>query len=830
MLFSEGSVRTLSAEEKAIIERTCERTQVPGAAHIWQEEVSAGQLTTSECVRIAFTGTQYLFSGKDDAAFAIDLSYVVYGTEDHAAQWKDSLAANSRVYVAEQALRSLQPEYAPDGSSTTADPVGTRIQSVQLEHPLQDDEGLGFGVRQVSGKISIDGTQARTDFYIDDNLRPGQLSVTADASGEKSFSMTWDTRREAAGTHDVKVLLRTSDGRGSILSGGSVTIPAFFDLINDGVQKGSLPAGQTDVWYKLDAKDRNAYVNFVQETGDISVTLYDMYGNRIGTNDLPGPRTEALRGKLQILPKTDASDPYTSPYQNMFYIRVQKGAAEISSDEIRYLMIQSKEVAVNSDGKYLAVVSDVGNVPTQILSEPDSDAALQKIVECRDLSANVLSYEMKDLTFLPINGRIASLAFTQAGSETAISIYPKFDPGTDAYGYVAASALPSLLADISCVEGYAASVRVEQESGDGLLSPAAADGTVAVAPSRNIIHIYVTDFDQVIHEYRLYLLSGIDAQGYDTSTLQLFPESYRSGIWLLHNQEPTYQFIPYETGISWNDLMLAQDHENKSLIDDNYHPNWVKDGSPVYDGGVWRAARSDVVAYFLDPRNFLDQVNIFQFEKLSFDPSIHTIDGVRAMVKGSFLESTQPDYAASILAAGQEAGVSPYFLTSRILQEMGRQGQSMLATGTLPGYEGYFNFYNIASNPDPTVENGALINGAKFAVWGSDPKEKVLTDSEKALLLPWTSPDLAIRGGARWIASSYIDIGQNTLYFQKFDVVNNADGLYFHQYAQNITMAFSEGSRYHSTYRSQSMLHSPFSFIIPVYTELPAEYGNLPQE
>jgi len=248
----------------------------------------------------------------------------------------------------------------------------------------------------------------------------------------------------------------------------------------------------------------------------------------------------------------------------------------------------------------------------------------------------------------------------------------------------------------------------------------------------------------------------------------------------------------------------------------------------LYDGSSWRAAKTEVVSYFLDPRNFLDPVYVFQFEKLTFDPAIHTIEGVRAMVKGSFLESTDPDYAAILLQAGSEAGISPYFLASRIIQEMGRTGESLLSKGTLPGYEGYYNFFNIGSTPDPTVENGALINGAKFAKWGSDSAAMVITPEEQLMMLPWTSPDLAIRGGARWIAASYIDLGQDTLYFQKFDVITNEDGLFIHQYAQNISMAYTEGSRYHKAYLSQDMLASAFQFLIPVYTDMPELYGTLP--
>ena len=128
-----------------------------------------------------------------------------------------------------------------------------------------------------------------------------------------------------------------------------------------------------------------------------------------------------------------------------------------------------------------------------------------------------------------------------------------------------------------------------------------------------------------------------------------------------------------------------------------------------------------------------------------------------------------------------------------------------------------------------TTENGAQINGAKYAKYGSKPEEKQITPDEELLLLPWTSEEKAICGGALWISKSYIEKGQDTLYFQKFDILDNEDGLYEHQYAQNIAMANNEGIRYYSAYASQDMLDSSFVFIIPVYEQMPTEYGKSPQ-
>jgi hypothetical protein len=152
---------------------------------------------------------------------------------------------------------------------------------------------------------------------------------------------------------------------------------------------------------------------------------------------------------------------------------------------------------------------------------------------------------------------------------------------------------------------------------------------------------------------------------------------------------------------------------------------------------------------------------------------------------------------------------------------MGRTGTE-LAHGTLPGYEGLFNFFNIGSTPDPSVENGARINGAQFARWGWLADQQQLTDAEKTLLLPWTSRSLSIRGAARYLASGYIGVGQDTQYLQKFDLIAEG-GLFNHQYMQNLLAPRNEGRNQYRAYRRTGLLDTPFVFRIPVFAGMPEE-------
>ena len=81
---------------------------------------------------------------------------------------------------------------------------------------------------------------------------------------------------------------------------------------------------------------------------------------------------------------------------------------------------------------------------------------------------------------------------------------------------------------------------------------------------------------------------------------------------------------------------------------------------------------------------------------------------------------------------------------------------------------------------------------------------------------------------ALMVRYNYIEKGQNTLYFQKFDVLDDGTIRYNHQYAQNIMMAYSEALRYYNSYDSIKKTDSAFVFVIPVYKNMPADYGYLP--
>ncbi len=308
----------------------------------------------------------------------------------------------------------------------------------------------------------------------------------------------------------------------------------------------------------------------------------------------------------------------------------------------------------------------------------------------------------------------------------------------------------------------------------------------------------------------------LDAQG--------FPESYKASLREIHASHPNWVFKAQHLGIDWEVALEAESKVGISLVSNSSIASWKSMEKGAYnwntgkwyglDGASWVAASEQIIAYYMDPRNFLDETSIFMFEQLSYDPTVHSIEGVQAILSGSFMNGNYktPDtkvtysYAQTFMDAAIETGVSPYHLASRARQEMGVSG-TPLATGTVPGYNGYYNFFNIQAYATSTLTAQQM--GAKYA-----------STNNSTYSLPWTNQRKAIIGGSTFIGRSYINRGQDTLYLQKFDMVDGGNGFFSHQYMTNIQAAASEASHMKKAY-NEAILNSALVFTIPVYDNMP---------
>ena len=341
-----------------------------------------------------------------------------------------------------------------------------------------------------------------------------------------------------------------------------------------------------------------------------------------------------------------------------------------------------------------------------------------------------------------------------------------------------------------------------------------------------------------------YVITYVDVD-YDNEDIKLyrdsliasgFPESYVDYLVELHVLYPTWNFVPFNTYLDWNTVIDNESVQSRNLIYysygigyrslESYSYNWETDEYYRHPSEVnWWYASRDAVEYYMDPRNYLNSKNIFTFESLSYEPSFQTSDVVEKILGNSFMPGiynrySEESYTSAFMNAAEEYDVSPVHLASRILQEQGVNGSIASLGGdfTYDGntYSGYFNFYNIkATGYNPAVQG---------LVWAMGGLDHLQTSYGR----PWDNPYKAILGGARFLSEDYISIGQNTLYFQKFDV-SRSNGHYTHQYMQNITAPLTEGVETYSSYNSISgLLDEALVFIIPVYDNMPEERVEAP--
>ena len=310
-------------------------------------------------------------------------------------------------------------------------------------------------------------------------------------------------------------------------------------------------------------------------------------------------------------------------------------------------------------------------------------------------------------------------------------------------------------------------------------------------------------------------------ENYDASKITNYP-GYKELIEQMKAAHPNWNFTIFYTGLDWNQVIKNETtaYHGRNLAYYTFSSSWFCSicGDKHYDNGNWRCASEAAVSHMMDPRNWINDSYIFQFENLSYNESIQTIEGVQKIISnmgymaGNTITYTKTDgnkatlnksYAQVIMEAAQEAGISPYHLAARIKQEQGAGSTpGATATGTYSGYVGYYNFLNIKASGSSNAE--VIANGLAHAKTNN-----------------WTDPEISIKAGAKVIAKNYINAGQDTLYLQKFDVDSSDGTLYYFQYMQNVTAAKTESTTVRSTYQDLGLLNSPIDFIIPVYENMP---------
>lgn len=288
---------------------------------------------------------------------------------------------------------------------------------------------------------------------------------------------------------------------------------------------------------------------------------------------------------------------------------------------------------------------------------------------------------------------------------------------------------------------------------------------------------------------------------------------YQELIEKIKKEHPNWTFTLFYTRLDWNQVIASEGHSSErtnplNLIPDSskYPEDWKCeiDSNRTFDNGTWLCASSKAIAYQMDPRNILKEEDIFQFKTLEYVENATTLEGMKEITDDTFLAGDE--ISRVLIEAGKNVNVDPYFIASRLIQEQGRKGTA-LSQGY--DYQGKTIYNPFNMNASGNSQDEIIKNAAKYAY------EQGWDTLEKGLL-----------GGVKLIKEGYINKGQNTLYLQKFDVVNQDGNLYTNQYMQNLLAPMSEASNMLKIYEVSKTVDSNFNFIIPLYENMPKEISE----
>ena len=266
----------------------------------------------------------------------------------------------------------------------------------------------------------------------------------------------------------------------------------------------------------------------------------------------------------------------------------------------------------------------------------------------------------------------------------------------------------------------------------------------------------------------------------------------------LKTKHPNWSFKILYTDIDWNEAIgkeyLGHGSSPKNLVPKTHNSSWICNICGVdkaYDNGSWRCASKSGIEYMMDPRNSINEADIFQFEELTSTGS--DVNIVKKMTNGTFLQGREQE----ITNIANTKGVNAYYIVARLIQEQGKSGSELIS-----GKTGYYNAFNFGASGSTSEQ--VIANGLAYA------KKK-----------GWDTLEKSISGGIDLIANEYIKIGQNTLYFQKFNVTNKST--FAHQYQQNLFAAKTESATLRNTYLDIESYDSKHTFIIPVFKNMPSK-------
>ena len=299
-----------------------------------------------------------------------------------------------------------------------------------------------------------------------------------------------------------------------------------------------------------------------------------------------------------------------------------------------------------------------------------------------------------------------------------------------------------------------------------------------------------------------------------------FTDDYIPYLTYLHKKYPNWIFKAGKTNLNFS---VAVNSEQGLCYMQTENDNYRISNKPA-EGKSWFKVNNGVIAFYMDPRNWLTEERIFMFEKLDYDSSLEEI--YPSLIKSIFGSGklSEDKYTIPMFNAGKTNKISPVHIASRIRLEVSANGSDSTNGGefTWEGkkYSGYYNFFNIGAYE-------VTINGVKYSAVtrGLAHAAKLINRNGEV----WNNIETAIIEGSDFLANGYVTKGQGTLYYQKFNVGPDAKfNKFTHQYMTNIQAPATEGNQTYNSYKKANVLNQTFIFEIPIYNGLP-KYTSLPK-
>ena len=225
---------------------------------------------------------------------------------------------------------------------------------------------------------------------------------------------------------------------------------------------------------------------------------------------------------------------------------------------------------------------------------------------------------------------------------------------------------------------------------------------------------------------------------------QGFPKLYWKDLCTLHEKYPNWIFKAIITNLDFNASVDAE--LPNSYVSDLRFADTSKGMTNEYG---WYYASKKTVAYYMDPRNMLDEDGIMMFNSLKFNYNVSKesyIAGIENALSSSFMNSVEKisgkRYSEIFYEAGKKSDVDPIYLASLSVQEVnvslgnGQYTGSVAVTGEKQLYNGIvymglYNFFNIgaySSADNPALEGLVYANGGanlsnNAFVPGTEPSE-----------------------------------------------------------------------------------------------------------